>query len=66
MNMKSTIEVNEAKFETEVLKSSQPVLVEFATRWSFPSMTLDGVLEEGSSDQRNLRRSKLICSSQKD
>ena len=66
MNMKSTIEVNEAKFETEVLNSSQPVLVEFAPQWSFPSMTLDGVLEEGSLDQRNLRRSKLICSSQKD
>ena len=44
--MKPTIEINEANFETEVLRSSQPVLVEFATGWSLPSMTLDTVLEE--------------------
>jgi thioredoxin len=46
MNMKRTIDINESNFETEVLKSSQPVLVEFAPGWSLPSMTLDGVLEE--------------------
>ena len=50
MNMKTTIEINEANFETEVLKSNQPVLVEFAPEWSFPSMTLDGVLEELPSE----------------
>jgi len=44
--MKATIEINEANFETEVLKSSQPVLVEFATGWSFPSTMLDGALDE--------------------
>jgi thioredoxin 1 len=46
MNMKPTIEVNEANFEAEVLKSRQPVLVEFATGWSFPSIMLDGALDE--------------------
>jgi thioredoxin 1 len=46
MNMKPTIEINEANFEAEVLKSSQPVLVEFATGWSLPSMILDGALDE--------------------
>ena len=40
------MEINEANFETEVLKSSQPVLVEFATEWSLPSMMLDGALDE--------------------
>jgi len=44
--MKSTVEVTETNFETEVLKSNQPVLVGFATKWSLPSMTLDGVLDE--------------------
>jgi thioredoxin-like negative regulator of GroEL len=39
----STLELTEANFETEVVKSSQPVLVEFATGWSLPSMMLDGV-----------------------
>jgi thioredoxin 1 len=46
MNMKSTIEINEKNFENEVLKSTQPVLVEFATGWSLPSMMMDGALEE--------------------
>ena len=44
--MKPTIEINEANFETEVLKSNQPVLVEFATGWSLPSMMLGGDLDE--------------------
>ena len=45
MSTKATI-INESNFESEVLKSSQPVLVEFATGWSLPSMMLDGALEE--------------------
>jgi thioredoxin 1 len=44
--MKTTIEINEANFETEVLKSSQPVLVEFATGWSLPSMMMNGAMDE--------------------
>ncbi len=46
MSMKPTIDINESNFENEVLKSSQPVLVEFATGWSLPSMMMDGALEE--------------------
>jgi thioredoxin 1 len=46
MNMQSTIEINEANFETEVLKSNQPVLVEFATGWSLPSMMTNGAMDE--------------------
>ena len=51
--MKPTIEVTGANFETEVLKSNQPVLVEFAPGWSLPSMTLDGVREEIASESLN-------------
>jgi thioredoxin 1 len=46
MNMKRTIDINESNFENEVLKSSQPVLIEFATGWSLPSMMLGGALDE--------------------
>jgi thioredoxin 1 len=46
ISMQPTIEINEANFETEVLRSSQPVLVQFATGWSLPSMMLDGALDE--------------------
>src|SRR2546423_15369207 len=44
--MRPIVEIDEANFETEVLKSSQPVLVEFATGWSLPSMMLDGAMDE--------------------
>ncbi len=46
MNMKPIIEINEENFEIEVLKSSQPVLVEFATGWSLPSVMLNGAMDE--------------------
>jgi thioredoxin 1 len=48
--MKPAVEVTEANFETEVLKSSKPVLVEFATGWSLPSISLDGILQEIASE----------------
>jgi thioredoxin 1 len=44
--MKQTIEISEANFETEVLKSTRPVLVEFATGWSLPSMMTNGAMDE--------------------
>ena len=44
--MKPTVEVTETNFEAEVLKSSQPVLVEFATGWSLPSMMTNGAMDE--------------------
>ncbi len=48
-----TVEATETNFEIEVLTSNQPVVVGFATGWSLPSVTLDGVLEERSLDKRN-------------
>ena len=44
--MKRTVEINEENFEAEVLKSNQPVLVEFATGWSLPSMMMNGAMDE--------------------
>ena len=46
MTMNRTIEIDEANFETEVLKSGQPVLVEFSTEWSLPSMMMNGAIDE--------------------
>jgi thioredoxin 1 len=46
MTMNRTIEIDEANFETEVLKSSRPVLVEFSTEWSLPSMMMNGAIDE--------------------
>src|SRR5260370_38511149 len=44
--MKSTIEIDEEHFEIEVLRSNQPVLVEFATGWILPSVMTNGAMDE--------------------
>jgi len=49
--MKPILELNEANFEGEVLKSSQPVLVDFWAEWCGPCKMLAPVLEEIASEQ---------------
>jgi len=42
----STVEVGEANFEAEVLRSKQPVLVAFGAPWSQPCQIINSVLDE--------------------
>ncbi|MGO9585067.1 MAG: thioredoxin [Limisphaerales bacterium] len=49
--MKSIVELNETNFEAEVLKSGQPVLVDFWADWCGPCKMLAPVLEEIATER---------------
>ncbi len=60
MSTKPTVEVTETNFETEVLKSNQPVLVgEFAERYHVTSAHFTATLEVMVTVESNAMRKSL-------
>ena len=49
----ATVKVNDENFDTEVLKSSKPIVVDFWAEWCGPCKMIGPILEEISNEMTN-------------
>ncbi|MGC9326667.1 MAG: thioredoxin [Candidatus Hinthialibacter sp.] len=56
--MANTIEITDNSFETEVLKSTMPVLVDFGAEWCGPCVKIAPIIDELAGDYAG--RAKVV------
>ena len=52
----ATLKVNDENFDTEVLKSSKPIVVDFWAEWCGPCKMIAPILEEIANEQKDTIR----------
>ncbi len=52
-------QVSDSEFENEILKSSEPVLVDFWAEWCGPCRQLSPIIEEISNEIQNIKVTKI-------
>ena len=55
----SVINLNEANFETEVLKSDKPVLVDFFAVWCGPCKMISPIIDEIAEERQDIKVCKV-------
>ena len=53
IDLMATLKVNDENFDTEVLKSSKPIVVDFWAEWCGPCKMIGPILEEISNEMSN-------------